>query len=685
MITSVYQALRRARERWRAQGLRALAGAVGRRFRREQLPTRIEISRLAPVALGPRTRFPSGHGADLMVIATCWGDAKHLSQWIVHTSARYNEHPFKLRGVLMKPALREQLPWSGMNIDVDVCCSSLSVAEALNASAHYSLHDTLIFTSDKMSIQPKAFAILQGTLKKFPSIAAVSARVLRPDGRQRERLVLLNRNGNFEVQAAGSDPWQPEDAFLRPVDFAQGDVFAIRRAVFNRLGGFSPRLTDPHFLIADLSLRLRVHQALTCYQPQALAVDLSTGEPLQSPLLAADAAAADHRIFRRRWIDSELWESRACLSSAWTVEPVHKSALVIDYDFPAPDRDSGSLRLVNLLRLMQELAYDITLLTMSLQPRPGYVTDLQRDGIRCLYRPYVSSLHEHLREQGYRYHVVMLCRMETADALMPAVRQYCPRATVIFDTVDLHFLRLSRQAMLTPTRRLQALADRAKKTELAMIAAADHTFVVSETERDLIVDLSPRSNVSLVSNIHSTAAACPPYSERAGILFVGGFNHPPNLDAVNYFVEQILPRLQASDPAINCLVVGADPPRQIRHLRLKQLQVLGHQPSLEPFLCGCRLSIAPLRFGAGVKGKIHESLAHGLPVVATSLAAEGMHLQDGESVLIADDPDSFVAAILRLYNSPQLWRRLSDNGISVIEEHFSVVAAMKGLRAALGD
>jgi glycosyltransferase involved in cell wall biosynthesis len=106
-------------------------------------------------------------------------------------------------------------------------------------------------------------------------------------------------------------------------------------------------------------------------------------------------------------------------------------------------------------------------------------------------------------------------------------------------------------------------------------------------------------------------------------------------------------------------------------------------PDVDPFFAGCKLSVAPLRYGAGVKGKINQSLAHGLPVVATGLAVEGMHLVDGESALIADTAEEMSEAVIRLHQDPALWRRLSEGGLAVMERHFSFAAAERAVREAL--
>ncbi len=131
-------------------------------------------------------------------------------------------------------------------------------------------------------------------------------------------------------------------------------------------------------------------------------------------------------------------------------------------------------------------------------------------------------------------------------------------------------------------------------------------------------------------------------------------------------------------------VIGAEPPAEVRALAGDAVRILGHVPDVTPFFDCCRLSLAPLRYGAGVKGKINQSLAHGLPVVATSQAVEGMFLEDENSVLIADTPITFAKAVLRLYRDQELWERLSDGGLSVMEKHFGFDAARRALIDLVG-
>ena len=362
---------------------------------------------------------------------------------------------------------------------------------------------------------------------------------------------------------------------------------------------------------------------------------------------------------------------------------VRRRVLVVDNYMVTPDRESGSVRMLNLLRILQGLGFKVTFAAANLEAPEPYVADLQRIGVEVLYRPYVRRIRDHLSSHGTDYALVILSRADAAAATLDAARTHCTRARIVFDTVDLHFLRERRLAQLQGDRATLRVAERRKAQELGLMRRADLTFVVSEAERDILAVEAPDVRVHVVSNIHRVLGSTKPYDARSGILFIGAFAHPPNTDAVLFLCHEILPLLRESVPDIRLSVIGADPPREVLACAGPHIEILGHVPDVEPFFAGCRVSVAPLRYGAGVKGKINQSLAHGLPVVATRVAAEGMHLVDGESVLIADDAPAFAEAIARLDRDPLLWQRLSDGGIRVMETHFGFAAAEQALRVAL--
>ena len=278
----------------------------------------------------------------------------------------------------------------------------------------------------------------------------------------------------------------------------------------------------------------------------------------------------------------------------------------------------------------------------------------------------------------------MVCRHYVLRELLPLLRKYAPQARLVFDTVDLHYLRERRGAEVAGDAALARAAEATRKLELDIIARADATFVVSEVERTLLAQDAPQAQVDILSNLHRVAGPGRAFEQRRDLVFVGGFRHPPNVDAVRWFATEVFPLIRAELPELRFHCIGADAPPEIAALAEQPgVEIHGHVPDLDPYMDGARIAVAPLRYGAGVKGKVNLSMAHGQPVVATACAVEGMHLRDGEDALVADTAADYAQAVLRLYRDPVLWRRLSENGLRNVETHFSLDAAREVVRRVL--
>jgi glycosyltransferase involved in cell wall biosynthesis len=209
------------------------------------------------------------------------------------------------------------------------------------------------------------------------------------------------------------------------------------------------------------------------------------------------------------------------------------------------------------------------------------------------------------------------------------------------------------------------------------------TVVVSPVEQALLKLEHPAARVEVLSNVHEVAGRRRGFDERRDLYFVGGFQHPPNVDAVLWFVREVWPRVAAALPDARFHVVGSRTPDAIAALAGERVVICGQVSDMTPFLDGCRLTVAPLRYGAGVKGKVNHAMAHGQPVVATTIAVEGMHARPGEDVLVADDAAAFAAAVVRAYSDPALWLELSDGGLANVRRHFSFDTARAALTRIL--
>jgi len=335
------------------------------------------------------------------------------------------------------------------------------------------------------------------------------------------------------------------------------------------------------------------------------------------------------------------------------------------------------------MRVMRELGCKVTFVAANLESREPYVAQLQQESVEVLHAPFVRSIDEMLRERGPEYDIVVLARYYVASRHIEAVRRYAPRALLVFDTLDLHFLRNRRLAQLEKSASLAQAAEAIYREEVDCFRRCDVTWVVSDVERERVLKEVPSATVLVQSNIHEPRGSERPFAQREGLLFVGGFRHPPNVDAAMWLARDIAPLLQARLPDVKTYIIGSNPPRAVKELAGPGVEFVGYVPQLEPWMARCRVAVSPLRYGAGVKGKVNQAMSHGLPVVATSMSIEGMHLLEGEEVLVADDAIAFADAVARIYNDEALWTRLSAAGVANVERHFSPQVAADALAPLL--
>ena len=567
---------------------------------------------------------------------------------------------------------------------------NLGFVASCNAGARESRGRYLVFLNNDTQVQPDWLDALIGTFEQSTAAGLVGSRLIYPDGRQQEAGAILFADGSAWNYGHLDDPYKPQYSYLREVDYCSGAALAIPKALFEALGGFDGSFAPAYYEDADLAMRVRAAGYRVLYQPGACVVHF------EGATAGTDRGAVVSGMKRFQAINREKFFERWARELAGYGQRgedlerakerrIRRRAFVVDNYMLTPDRESGSLRMVNLFSVLQELGYKVTFAAANLEAPEPYVSQLQTLGVECLYRPYTRSIARHLAEHGRDYDLAILSRADAAARTMLHVKRHCPHARIVFDTVDLHFLREARLAELTGDRRTRSLAQRRKAQELALIDAADATLVVSATELELLRAERPHARLHLVSNIHRIFGSARPFAERRDILFIGAFAHPPNTDAVQWLAREILPRVWAELPELHCHVIGADPPAQIRALGGPNLTVHGYVPDVAPFFASCRLSVAPLRYGAGVKGKINQSLSHGVPVVATPQAAEGMHLTNERSALIAEDPLAFAAAIVRLYTDASLWGCISAAGLEIMDRHFGFAAARRAMREVVDD
>jgi len=328
-----------------------------------------------------------------------------------------------------------------------------------------------------------------------------------------------------------------------------------------------------------------------------------------------------------------------------------------------------------ILRLLQEMGFSITFASDSEDYLPNQQKVLKERGIFVLQGR--QATQHHLASEGGKYHFVLLSRPETAFHYLPYARAYALYSQIIYDMVDLHWLRFEREMEISGDGNLLSVIEHFRRIELLNSTCADLVLAITDEEKERLLAEQPNTKIAILPNIHETHPPKTSFAKRRGLLFIGGFWHKPNEDAVIFFVNDVLPSLIAKIPDLVFYIIGSNMPASVTSLRSANVNPLGFVPDVAPYFESCRVFVAPLRFGAGMKGKVGQSMSHGLPIVATKIGAEGMGLRDEREILIADEPQDFANSVNRLYSDEILWRELSYNGLAHVEANYSLVTTRK--------
>jgi GT2 family glycosyltransferase/SAM-dependent methyltransferase/glycosyltransferase involved in cell wall biosynthesis len=559
---------------------------------------------------------------------------------------------------------------------------NIGFVRSCNKAAQQATGEYLVFLNNDTVPLPGWLPPLVQTLRDYPDAGAVGGKLIYSDGTLQEAGGIIFSDGTGANFGKGdSESSHPLYEYVRAVDYCSGALLATPRSLFLQLGGFDEAYCPAYYEDTDYCFRLGEAGYRVYYQPETRIVHYEGATSGTDPRRGVKQHQANNRqTFVRRWAsalqqrpsppahyDRKTWRALAgqeAPRSHGCKPPLR--ALVCAPTMPEYDRESGSQRMLDLIDFLQGAGWSVTFICKCAGPQ-RYARLLQQRGMATYAGPKMPWADIIAAGQ---FDLAVLAFWHVAEEFLPLIRTLSPQTRVLVDSVDLHFVRNARRLFRATQGPGCGSLDRNYGSEmlreLNAYAAADGVLTVSQKERDLVNDLTGDCGLAhAVPDGEGLDVSTVPFVQRKGILFIGNFQHPPNVVAAEKLCNAIVPLLNPEllhRHPLSIVGNGLNEKVQSYGVGVPNVHMVGWVPSLLPYLHSARITVVPLSYGAGTKRKLIQALMAGTPTVSTSTGVEGLNLVDGEHVLVADDPATFARAVSRLIDDSSLWHRLSSKG-----------------------
>jgi glycosyltransferase involved in cell wall biosynthesis len=512
-----------------------------------------------------------------------------------------------------------------------------------------------------------------------------------PNGKLQEAGGIIWQDATGWNYGRMQDPSAPEYNYVKEVDYVSGACVMVRRHLWEKLGGFDERFAPAYYEDTDLAFEIRKQGFKVIYQPKSVVVHfegVSHGTDENSGLKAYQVA--NREKFLNKWksvLESDHQKNATKLFSARDRSNRKKTIVVIDHYVPHFDKDAGSRMTFQYLSLLLEMGFNVKFIGDNFFKHEPYTDTLQQLGIEVLYGEYYMKHWKNwVIENAECIDAFYLHRPHVAEKYIDTIKKHT-NAKIAYFTHDLHHLRLQRRYEIEKDKKILEQAEMWRVKEMSIFEKVDCIHTPSTAEKEMIMAYFPQKNVMDVPLYlyENFMPAIPDFQNRKDLLFVGGFNHHPNRDGLIWFIKNIFPIIKNKLPDIKLNVIGSNPTDEIKKLASDSILVHGFvsDEKLKEFYSTSKLVIVPLRFGAGVKGKLLEAMYHGVPVVSTAIGLEG--IRNIENILKPNDAEQdFADRVISLYQNDSELKELSEKCVEFIKNYASKQTARSLMQYSLG-
>ena len=465
----------------------------------------------------------------------------------------------------------------------------------------------------------------------------------------------------------------------------------IRSSLWKQIGGFDERFAPAYYEDTDLAFEVRKHGFKVMYQPLSVVIHfegVSNGKDITSGQKAYQVE--NQKKFYEKWkdvLEKDQFPNAENVFLAKDRSRFKKQILVVDHYVPHFDQDAGGKCTYMYLQVMVKMGFKVTFIGDNFFKHEPYTTALNQKGIEVLYgNYYYNNWQEWLKDNLHYFDYVYLQRPHISIKYIDLVKQNC-NAKIFYFAHDLHHIREMREYELTKDPEKLESANHWKEVEYELFGKADVGHVVGSYEQAIMQKAFPDKpirNIPLYVYEDVPNDINRDFSKRTDLVYVGGFGHPPNADAVLWFAENVFPKILQKLPDVKWHVVGGKVPDKIQELNSEHIIIEGFMPDeeLQKLYRNCRLAVVPLRYGAGVKGKVVEAAYFQIPLVTTSIGAEGIDATMG-NMLVIDDAEQMAEEICRVYNDLDRLKEMSEAGEKLIRKYYTLEEAERVLRQDL--